>query len=148
MSDQVISADCTTVIGGDVTIKGEVTVEKGLRIDGRIEGSVKTEGQVLIGKSGELEAEIQAGTVIIEGKVMGNITATDRVQIDAPGQVHGDLTAPKLTMNEGATFVGKLNVGPNSKDDLRDVEEALPASLASRMNSLAATTAGGNGDDL
>lgn len=127
MAEQVTGADCATVIGGDVVIKGEISVEKGLRIDGQIEGAITTKGKVLVGKSGQLRAEVRAGILIVEGKISGNITVMDRVQIDASGQVHGDLTAGKLAVAEGATFVGKINVGPEALKDLGSREASAPA---------------------
>ena len=148
MAEQAISAECTTVIGGDATIKGEVSVEKGLRVDGRVEGSVNTPGKILVGKSGELKAEVQAGLVSIEGTVKGNVTASESVKIEASGRIFGDLTAPKLNMAEGCTFVGKLNVGSDAKkDESSSLEDSLPESLASRMNTLAVTTVGAEDDE-
>jgi cytoskeletal protein CcmA (bactofilin family) len=113
MAEQNTGTDFTTVIGADVVIKGDVTVERGLRVDGQIDGSLTTKGKALIGKSGQLKAEIRAGTLIVEGRINGNITA-ERVQIEASAQVHGDLSAGKLTINEGATFSGKVQIGPEA----------------------------------
>src|SRR4051812_39418498 len=106
--------DCATVIGQDVIIKGEITVEKGLRVDGQIEGAVTTKGKVHVGKSGLLTAEVNGGSVTVEGKVKGNITASDRVTLEATSNVSGDLTATKLVVNEGASFSGKVHVGPDA----------------------------------
>ncbi len=144
MADHVQGADCATVIGSDVTVKGEIQVEKGLRIDGRIEGAVRTKGKVLLGKSGHLQAEVHAGTIVIEGKVTGNIAAAERAQIDPSGQVFGDITASKLVVAEGATIVGKINVGAEALKDLP--AESPKASLATPASSrLDTVLAGGNG---
>lgn len=115
MAEQTTTgADCATVIGSDVIIKGEVIVEKGLRVDGQIEGAVTTKGKVIVGKGGALKAEVKAGTLSLEGKITGNVTVTERVQIEASGVLYGDLTASKMVVAEGATFVGKVNVGPEA----------------------------------
>ena len=145
MADLNTSADCTTVIGGDAIVKGEVIVDKGLRVDGQIEGAVSTKGKVFVGKTGQLKAEIHAGMVSIEGKVTGNVTATDRVQIDASGLVYGDLTAGKLVVSEGATFVGKVNVGPDAVKDISSRESGIPAPVAARMGNLVGAGKDGNG---
>ncbi|MCY3023230.1 MAG: polymer-forming cytoskeletal protein [Planctomycetota bacterium] len=134
MVDHVVGAECATVIGNDVVIKGEITVEKGLRVDGQIDGAVTTKGKVHVGKSGQLNAEVNGGAVLVEGRVKGNITATDRVTLEATGNVSGDLTAIKLVVIEGATFVGKVNVGPDAiKGVTPHAREGLPAAVASRM---------------
>jgi len=113
MAEQHSGNDFTTVIGADVSIKGDISVERGLRMDGQLDGSLTTKGKVLVGKSAQLKAEIHAGTLVVEGKINGNITA-ERIQIDASAQVHGDLNAGKLTINEGATFSGKVQIGPEA----------------------------------
>lgn len=138
------SADCATVIGNDVVIKGEITVEKGLRVDGQIEGAVTTKGRVHVGKTGQLNAEVNGGSVIVEGKVRGNVTASDRVTLEATSNVSGDLTATKLVVNEGATFVGKVNVGPDAVKGAHaePAKAGVPAAVAARMGNQ--TVAAGN----
>lgn len=136
--------DCATVIGNDVVIKGEITVEKGLRVDGLIEGAVTTKGKVHVGKTGQLSAEVNGGAVVIEGKVKGNVTATDRVTLEATSNVSGDLTASKLIVHEGATFVGKVNIGADAvKGGATSSKDGVPAAVAARMGNQ--TTAGANG---
>jgi cytoskeletal protein CcmA (bactofilin family) len=125
-----------TVIGSDVLIKGEISSEKGIRIDGQVEGAVSTKTQLLIGKTGHLKADVRAASIQIEGKLTGNTTAED-VTVEASAQVYGDLAATKLTIAEGATFVGKLNIGPEVvKDNMSKLSDVVPASVASRLNTL------------
>ena len=138
------SAECATVIGNDVVIKGEITVEKGLRVDGQIEGAVTTKGKVHVGKTGLLNAEVNGGSVIVEGKVKGNITATDRVTLEATSNCVGDLTSIKLVMHEGATFVGRVSVGPDAvKGATAAKTDGVPAAVAARMGN---QTVGANGN--
>ena len=137
------TAECATVIGNDVVIKGEITVEKGLRVDGTIEGAVTTKGKVHVGKTGSLSAEVNGGSVTIEGKVKGNVTATDRVTLEATSNVFGDLNATKLVVNEGATFVGKVNVGPDAvKGATPSASKDVPAAVASRLGNQTAAPNG------
>jgi cytoskeletal protein CcmA (bactofilin family) len=132
--------DCATVIGNDVVIKGEITVEKGLRVDGQIEGAVTTKGKVHVGKTGTLTAEINGGAVVIEGKVKGNVSASDRVTLEATSNVSGDLTATKLVVHEGASFTGKVNVGPDALKNSGNKD--IPAAVAARMGNQTTATAG------
>ncbi|MFH0939768.1 MAG: polymer-forming cytoskeletal protein [Planctomycetota bacterium] len=127
--------DCATVIGNDVVIKGEITVEKGLRVDGRIEGAVTTKGRVHIGKTGQLTAEINGGSVLVEGRIKGNIIASERVTLEATSNVCGDLTASKLIVNEGATFVGKINVGSDALKGTSPAKDSAPSAVALRPSS-------------
>jgi cytoskeletal protein CcmA (bactofilin family) len=129
-------SEFTTVIGPDAVIKGEVAVERGIRVDGQIEGSVETKGSVVIGKSGQAKAEIRAGTLSIEGKLTGNALA-EKVQVEASGQVFGDLTATRLVVSEGATFVGKVNVNPEAVKD----QAKAGTAVASTTRSSATTSA-------
>lgn len=140
MAEANLAADCATVIGADAEIKGEIKVEKGIRVDGKIEGSVETDGKVFVGKSGQFKADITAGTVVIEGKVDGNITATDRVQVEAGAEVTGDLSAKKLVINDGATFSGNVTVGAKGGS------KSESSASVNRLNTLSAVGAGnGNG---
>jgi cytoskeletal protein CcmA (bactofilin family) len=132
MAEAAAGTDFTTVIGGDVVVKGDVAVERGMRVDGQIEGTVATKGRILVGKTGQLKADIRAGTLTIEGRVSGNVSA-ERVQIEASGQVFGDLNATKLVVSEGATFVGKVNVSPEAVKDFSKAEMVVPRASAAKI---------------
>jgi len=140
MAEQNTGADFTTVIGADVVIKGDVTVERGLRVDGQIDGSLTTKEKALIGKTGQLKAEIRAGTLVVEGKINGNISA-ERVTLEASAQVDGDLKAGKLTVNEGATFSGKVQISP---DALKESSRGEATTMASAPLSSSSSTSVGN----
>lgn len=110
-----MAADFATVIGPDAQFKGELTFEGGVRIDGRFEGSITTKGKVLISKGGEVKAEIKATSLVLEGRLVGNIEADDIVELRATGQLEGDVKASKLLVVEGATLVGRCEVGAGAK---------------------------------
>ncbi len=101
-----------TVIGPDAQFKGELSFQGGVRIDGQFEGSITTSGKVFVTKSGRLRAEVRAGSVALEGTVEGNVHAEDRAELRATGTLRGDLKAAKMLVVEGATFVGRCEVGP------------------------------------
>src|SRR4051812_22597520 len=139
------TADCATVIGNDVVIKGEITVEKGLRVDGMIEGAVTTKGRVHVGKTGTLNAEVNGGSVIVEGKGKSNVTASHRATLQATSNVCGDLTPLQLVVNEGASFVGKVNVGPDALRGAAMDKSGVPAAVAARLGNQTTTPVAGNG---
>jgi cytoskeletal protein CcmA (bactofilin family) len=104
----------TTHIGSDAQFKGDLTFQGGVRIDGQFEGTIQTKGRVLISKGGRLKAEVKAGSVAVEGQVDGNLGAEDRIELRATAQLRGDLKATKLLVAEGASFIGRCEVGTAS----------------------------------
>jgi len=109
--------DFATVIGPDAKFKGELSFQGGVRIDGQFDGSITTSGKVFVSNNGHVKAEVKAASVALEGKLEGNLTAQDRVELRATGQMFGDVKAAKLLVIEGATFVGRCEVGPAAKGD-------------------------------
>jgi len=110
MADQ----EYTTVLGPDVAFKGELSFEKGLKLQGTIEGQVKTPGRLHIDREAKITGDVAAGAVNVEGQVRGNITASDRIELRSTANYEGDLEANKLTVEEGAVFQGMVSVGPGS----------------------------------
>ena len=108
------TGDFTTVIGADASFKGELSFEKGVRVDGRVEGKISTKGHLSISTGGKLQADVHAGGIFVEGEVNGNLTASDRVELRKTARLKGDIKATKLLVAEGATFVGNCAVGPNA----------------------------------
>lgn len=104
----------TTVIGPDTTLKGELTFENSARIMGRVEGKVSSKGEVTIGDGAACKATIDAGRVLVDGVVEGNITAKEKVQLNAKARVVGDITALTLVVSEGASFTGHCRVGADA----------------------------------
>jgi len=106
--------DFPTVIGPDATFKGELSFEKGLRLQGRFEGKVNTPGRLHVGKEAKLMADVEAGAIIVEGEARGNLTANDRIELKQSCRYEGDLNATKLVVDEGAVFNGHVSVGPDA----------------------------------
>jgi cytoskeletal protein CcmA (bactofilin family) len=104
----------STIIGADAQFKGDLSFQGGVRIDGQFEGTIQTPGRVLVSKGGKLKAEVKAGAIAVEGQVDGNLHAEERVELRATAQLRGDLKASKLLVVEGATFIGRCEVGTPS----------------------------------
>ncbi|QTN34434.1 polymer-forming cytoskeletal protein [Akkermansiaceae bacterium] len=96
-------------------IKGAVKFQDDLIVDGKIEGTIESTGNLTVGENAKLKAEIKTGTIVIYGKVHGNMTATDRVELKSSAEVIGDIKAKTLTIEAGAIFVGKSTVGTPSQ---------------------------------
>lgn len=103
----VKGAEVKTIIGSGTEVKGDIRSSDSLRIDGRIEGTISCEKDLIIGEEGEVVAEISATNVVISGKVKGNIKAKGKVEILGKGYVKGDITALSLVVTNGVFFEGR-----------------------------------------
>ena len=98
-------------IGKSLVIKGEVTGSESLYIDGRVEGSINLSGnRVTIGRNGVVAANINAREIVVLGKVRGNLTASDRVDIRSDGSLTGDVVAARISIEDGAFFKGGIDI--------------------------------------
>lgn len=104
-----------TLIGVDCSFKGSIDFKNSLRIDGKFEGSIESEGTLIVGKSGVVKAEIKVGDVVIEGKIHGNVVAKNKVDLRSTAELLGDVQANKLVIAEGVSFVGNCDVNPNNE---------------------------------
>lgn len=104
----------TTVIGPDAKFDGNLTFEKGLRLQGQLKGTLKTPGKLHVTKEASMEADVEAGAIVIEGEVRGKLVASDRIELKQSARYNGDLTASKLVVDEGAVFEGHVSVGADA----------------------------------
>jgi len=126
-------------IGKSLVIKGEVTGSESLYIDGRVEGSINLAGnRVTIGRNGVVAANINAREIVVLGKVRGNLTASDRVDIRNDGSLTGDVIAARISIEDGAFFKGGIDIrkpGQRANGDAKDVEpSAVSAARAGASN--------------
>lgn len=101
------AGEITTLLGRGAAFEGKLTFEGTVRIDGRFKGEVFSEDVLVIGDGAQVEASIDVGEVIIQGTVVGNITAKRAIEIHAPGRVKGDLHTPVLQIDKGVIFEGR-----------------------------------------
>ena len=102
-------------IGPSVHIKGTLSGREDLTVDGRVEGKITLKEHVLtIGTNGQIEAALQAKAVIVHGKVVGDVTADNRVEVTSSGSVTGDIRAPRVAIADGAMFRGSIDMGAGS----------------------------------
>ena len=98
-------------IGKSVVIKGELSGSEDLTIEGQVEGKIELRQNVLtIGSNGRIKAQIAAKSIVVEGKVTGDITASERVDIRDNGSVDGDLVSPRVAIADGAHFRGSIDM--------------------------------------
>ncbi|MCX7857733.1 MAG: polymer-forming cytoskeletal protein [Deltaproteobacteria bacterium] len=114
------------IIGPETTIKGNLITKGAARIDGQIEGNVDADW-IIIGETGVVKGDISSRGVIIDGKVQGNITTTEIVEIKSKGEVQGNLNTPKLAISEGAFFEGHSHMTKREQDSKTTVLPLSPA---------------------
>ena len=101
------------VLSSDVEIKGNLKFSGELTFEGKLEGEVQTDGLLNLGDTAVITGNINAQSVIVRGKLNGNINAKEKIEIKAKAELFGDIRATKLVVEEGVTFVGKTEVNPN-----------------------------------
>ena len=97
-------------LGKSLKIKGEIESEEVLTIEGEVEGTIKVNNTLTVGKTGNVKGEITATTLKIDGIAEGTVTATEKLEISSMGKCTGDITAEKLVIAEGAIFKGTINM--------------------------------------
>src|SRR4051812_26635912 len=101
MADPIGNAEFPTVLGPDASFKGELTFDKGLRLQGKFEGKISSSGRLHVAKEAKMQADVEAGSIIVEGDVKGNLSASERVELKASSRYEGDLHSSKLVVEEG-----------------------------------------------
>lgn len=122
-------SNSATLISSGTTLKGDVKSEGDLRIDGTIHGNVYSSAKIIVGPSGFVEGNIEGSNADITGKVTGNITVKELLQLRGESNVNGNISAVKLQIDPTAMFNGKCQMGPQ------------PASIVTMNNEVETTTA-------
>jgi cytoskeletal protein CcmA (bactofilin family) len=119
-------------IGKSVIIKGELAGSEDLTIEGHVEGKIELKDHILtIGPNGKIKAQVFAKSVIVQGEVNGNVTATDKVDIRDGGSVDGDIVSPRVAIAEGAHFRGSVDMqrkaaAPQPQPAVKSQPQAAP----------------------
>ena len=101
------------MIGPTIKIKGDITGDENLTIEGSVEGSVELGAhEVCVGQSGKVNANVTAKTIKIEGEVKGDIRGKEKVVVSKTGNVRGNIIAPRVTLEDGAKFKGSIDMDP------------------------------------
>jgi cytoskeletal protein CcmA (bactofilin family) len=120
------SSASKNVLNSDVEIKGDLKFAGELTFEGKLDGEIHSDGSLLLGDSATINGNLSVGSVVVRGKVNGNVTAKDKIEIKSKAELFGDIRAAKLVIEEGVTFVGKTEVNPN-KSSPSSAPPRLPA---------------------
>ena len=99
-----------TIVGRDTEVQGSISGSGIIRVDGRIKGEEVRHGEVIVGESGEVSADIYARQVTVAGLVQGNIVAEGQVEIVSTGKILGDIASVNLIINQGGVFQGTCDM--------------------------------------
>jgi cytoskeletal protein CcmA (bactofilin family) len=97
-------------LSSGVSIKGTVKFQKELTLDCEVEGTINSQGRLTVGRQAKIKGDIKTRSVIVDGTVNGNITAAERCELRAGCTVNGDIEAPRLVVDEAASFVGSAKI--------------------------------------
>jgi len=101
------------ILNSDVELKGTLKFSGEMTFDGKLDGDINSEGSLQLGDNAVIKGNINVNTVVVRGKINGNVIAREKIEIKAKTEMFGDIRAPKLVIEEGVTFVGKSEVNPN-----------------------------------
>lgn len=108
----------TCLIGKQTVIRGTISGNEALKIEGRVEGNISLNNHLFIDTEGVVEAEIEAMDVTINGRLLGNIRAENRVVIRTGAEMIGDVSASQIVLEEGANFKGKIEMDVSLPNDV------------------------------
>ena len=113
MENMSTTSGTKNVLNSDVEIKGNLKFAGELTFDGKLEGEIQTDGVLNLGESAVITGNLNVQSVVVRGKVNGNINAKEKIEIKSKAELFGDIRATKLIVEEGVTFVGRTEVNPN-----------------------------------
>jgi len=144
------SSGRSALIGPGIRVKGDISGDENLVIEGEVVGKILLENnQVEIGQTGRVNADISAKVIKIAGEVRGDITGTEKVIISRSGNVHGNIVAPRMTLEDGAIFKGSIDMDPSdsSKTKLSNAARKPADKPAEKVNESPKTVATGAMND-
>ena len=100
----------TSFLSKKVKIEGDIQGDEDLHVEGHFKGSIKISGNIFVGQTGVVEADIEADNIVIQGKINGNVLARKQLEIQSLGQLIGDCSAQSIDIKEGAVFEGRSNM--------------------------------------
>lgn len=126
--DKSFTSRSTAMIGPTIQVKGTITGNENLVIEGKVDGAVDLpQHDLTIGESGQVVANLSAKTIKVDGQVTGDITGAEKVIISKSGKVQGNLVAPRVSLEDGAKFKGSIDMDPGDK---QSAAPSLPKSSA------------------
>jgi cytoskeletal protein CcmA (bactofilin family) len=99
-----------SIVSRNIVVEGEIQGSENLTVEGRVKGLVKIDGDILVGETGVVEADMEAGSVVIRGKVTGDVTVQHILEVHPGGELYGSIRARLIHIKEGAVFEGRAQM--------------------------------------
>jgi cytoskeletal protein CcmA (bactofilin family) len=99
-----------SIVAPDMVVTGDLQAEGVIRIEGRVTGNVRAGNQILLAQGATIEGDLETREAILGGEVLGTVTASERVEVQATAEVHGDIVAPRLLIQEGGRMNGQIRM--------------------------------------
>ena len=103
-----------SVITSEVEIKGVIKSTGSVRMDGKLDGDLTSQGDSILGKTATMKGNISGNNVVVEGTLNGTVAAKDKIEMKAAARIMGDIKSKRLSVEDGVTFVGKVDVNPGN----------------------------------
>ena len=133
-------------IGKSVVIKGELSGSEDLYLDGRVQGTIELHGHnITIGPNGQVQANINAKGVFVQGKVDGDVQASDRVELRKTAVMMGDIVTQRVAIEDGAYLKGKVDIQKQAKFEVAPEAKSAPAKEVAVGQPVAAAVTAGSG---
>lgn len=119
-SQMDVSADLDGInafVGKGVSFKGVISYHGTVRIDGTLDGEIRTEGTLLVGEEAVLNAKVTAGTIVCKGQITGDIVAREKITLRAPAVINAGVETPMMSMEDGVLFNGTIEMAAKSRTD-------------------------------
>jgi cytoskeletal protein CcmA (bactofilin family) len=133
--------DINAFVGTGVEFKGTISYSGTVRIDGSLEGEIRTDGTLLIGEEAVIQAKISAGKIVCKGKITGDVVAAEGVKLHVPAVITGSIKTPELSMEAGVVFNGGLEMS-------QGVREVPQGATTHTLGAVVAEAIGVTGDSL
>jgi cytoskeletal protein CcmA (bactofilin family) len=117
-------ATLNSMLGQGCKIKGDIELQGTIRIDGQFEGSISCPDTLIIGKSGVVKADVKVKSAVIGGKLVGNISATNKIELQSGSHVEGDIQTARLVIDEGVFFEGNCKMGSAAAGTTKEADTA------------------------
>lgn len=122
------------LIGGSTTIKGDISSSSNIRIEGKITGNIKCSDVVNIGKTGQVEGDVESKNIVVGGSVKGSLTASEKITLEKTAKVSGNISAKKLIIYEEAIFEGSCSMLEHGDDQKSSLKKTLAAVIPDKQN--------------
>lgn len=123
-SNLSVNENLINIIGSETDITGQIVTKGDIRIDGKLKGSLKAQGRVVIGESGEIDGEIECGNIEVYGKIFGKVAVKELTMLKSSAKIEADITTKKLGVEPGAIFTGQCDMSVQYKANAGESKQA------------------------